>query len=64
MKQVTSWRVTVSMAVMVTMVTVRGRDLQEVKKELNIPISEDDNPCVYIGSYYTIDVRDVAEAIK
>ena len=24
----------------------------------------EDNPCVYIGKYFTIDVREVAEEIK
>lgn len=40
---------------------VAGRPVDQLKIPM---IPEDDNPCVYIGRYYMIDVREVAEEIK
>lgn len=55
---------------MATLLTgeVRGRVIEEdLPKHLRLEVPETEdvsNPCVYVGRYFTIDVRRVAEQFK
>ena len=43
---------------------VRGRSRGIISERNPNDMKIEDNPCVYIGKYFTIDVREVAEEIK